>query len=504
MEKRLNTQSHGYHLVEPSPWPLFTSLVCLLLTSSAVMKFHGYIKGDILLPISLILILLSIVLWYKDIIKEATYMGNHTKKVVKGITIGMILFIISELFLFISFFWAYFHSSLSPNIELGNIWPPKGIMSLNAMEVPLLNTVILLTSGATITWSHHAIISGDKKNGVLSLILTIFLGLIFSFLQIFEYLNAPFTISDGIYGSIFYMSTGLHGLHILVGTIILIVGLVRLINNHFTRHHLLGLESGIWYWHFVDVIWIILFICIYWWGPNNYYNDAAEPWSIGFQDPASKIFLSMITLHDEISFYLILIVIGVTWILIKILFTNNKLIYKYNNHGTLIEIIWTITPAFILIAIAYPSFKLLYLMDEVIDPKITVKVIGRQWYWSYEYDDYENADIEFDSYMIPEDDLSLGQLRLLEVDNRLVLPINTHIRFIITSGDVIHSFAVPSLGIKLDGIPGRLNQTSTIIDRTGIFYGNCSEICGTNHYGMPIVIEAVDTNKYLTWLNEFK
>lgn len=151
---------------------------------------------------------------------------------------------------------------------------------------------------------------------------------------------------------------------------------------------------------------------------------------------------------------------------------------------TLIELIWTITPAFVLIAIAFPSFKLLYLMDEVIDPAMTIKALGHQWYWSYEYSDFVNEDgesIEFDSYLVPTDDLEEGQLRLLEVDNRVVVPVGTHIRFIVTGADVIHSFAVPSLGLKIDAIPGRLNQTSVLVEREGVYYGQCSEICGVHH-----------------------
>jgi cytochrome c oxidase subunit 2 len=174
---------------------------------------------------------------------------------------------------------------------------------------------------------------------------------------------------------------------------------------------------------------------------------------------------------------------------------------------TLIELIWTITPALVLIAIAFPSFKLLYLLDEVIDPVITVKGIGNQWFWSYEYSDYVNDTgeaIEFDSYLIPESELEPGQLRLLEVDNRVVLPVDTHIRLIVTARDVIHSFGVPSLGITLDAIPGRLNQTSVILNREGVFYGSCRELCGVLHGFMPICIEAVPLESYLLWLTSFK
>ena len=196
-------------------------------------------------------------------------------------------------------------------------------------------------------------------------------------------------------------------------------------------------------------------------------NDAPEPWQIGFQDGASPAFEGITELHSSIFFYLVVILIGVVWMMGSIMVNfsskNASIVYKYANHGTLIELIWTITPALILIAIAFPSFRLLYLLDEVISPTITIKVVGHQWYWSYEYSDYvtESGDaIEFDSYMIPESDLELGQFRLLDVDNKVVIPVDTHIRLIVTGSDVLHSFALPSFGIKMDAVPGRLNQSS--------------------------------------------
>lgn len=228
--------------------------------------------------------------------------------------------------------------------------------------------------------------------------------------------------------------------------------------------------------------------------------DASTPWQISFQDPATPVMEGIINFHNDLMFVIILIIIFVLWLLIRCIyfFSNAKTI---NNivHGTSIEIIWTITPALILLIIALPSFALLYSIDEIIDPVLTVKVIGHQWYWSYEYTD-NMKNINFDSYMIPTSDLEKGQLRLLEVDNRLVLPVNTHIRLIITSSDVLHSWAVPSLGIKLDACPGRLNQTTLYVKREGVFYGQCSEICGINHGFMPIVVEVVNINKYINWL----
>lgn len=239
------------------------------------------------------------------------------------------------------------------------------------------------------------------------------------------------------------------------------------------------------------------------------YSDAPRAWGIYFQDCATPQMEALIELHDHLMFYLIIILFAVGWILISITknFVYNKSLIsnKYVNHGTLIELIWTVTPAFILILIAFPSFKLLYLMDEITDPSMSILVEGHQWYWSYQYPDFLNSDdefIEFDSYLVPESDLEKGELRLLEVDNRVIIPELTHVRFIVHSGDVIHSFACPSLGIKCDAYPGRLNQFSILINREGTFYGQCSEICGILHSSMPIVIESISLEKYLSWLEE--
>nr|YP_009047433.1 cytochrome c oxidase subunit 2 [Ulota hutchinsiae]YP_009047632.1 cytochrome c oxidase subunit 2 [Orthotrichum stellatum]YP_009115198.1 cytochrome c oxidase subunit 2 [Lewinskya speciosa]YP_009176225.1 cytochrome oxidase subunit 2 [Tetraplodon fuegianus]YP_009231590.1 cytochrome oxidase subunit 2 [Orthotrichum macrocephalum]YP_009231630.1 cytochrome oxidase subunit 2 [Orthotrichum diaphanum]YP_009307240.1 cytochrome c oxidase subunit 2 [Orthotrichum bicolor]YP_009307280.1 cytochrome c oxid len=237
------------------------------------------------------------------------------------------------------------------------------------------------------------------------------------------------------------------------------------------------------------------------------YCDAAEPWQLGFQDAATPMMQGIIDLHHDIFFFLIIILIFVLWMLVRALWHFH---YKRNPiperivHGTTIEIIWTIFPSIILMFIAIPSFALLYSMDEVVDPTITIKAIGHQRYWTYEYSDYNSSDeqsLTFDSYMIPEDDLELGQLRLLEVDNRVVVPAKTHLRMIITSADVLHSWAVPSLGVKCDAVPGRLNQTSIFIKREGVYYGQCSELCGTNHAFMPIVVEAVSLDDYVSWIS---
>ena len=241
-------QVHPYHLVEPSPWPLGASVACLILTLGGVMKFHGFDKGDIVLPLGIVLVLLTMIYWWGDVIREATYGGHHTKLVKQGLTIGVILFIVSELLLFISFFWAFFHSSLSPAITLGSTWPPIGISPLNPVSIPLLNTIILLTSGATLTVSHNKIISGDRKDTIKYLVLTVQLAFIFLGLQFMEYNTAPFTIADSVYGSTFFLLTGFHGFHVLVGTLFLLVSLDRINNYHVTKHHHLGYEAAIWYW----------------------------------------------------------------------------------------------------------------------------------------------------------------------------------------------------------------------------------------------------------------
>nr|AHB35429.1 cytochrome c oxidase subunit 2 [Neoporphyra perforata]AIB08088.1 cytochrome c oxidase subunit 2 [Neoporphyra perforata]AIB08236.1 cytochrome c oxidase subunit 2 [Neoporphyra perforata]AIB08263.1 cytochrome c oxidase subunit 2 [Neoporphyra perforata]AIB08290.1 cytochrome c oxidase subunit 2 [Neoporphyra perforata] len=236
------------------------------------------------------------------------------------------------------------------------------------------------------------------------------------------------------------------------------------------------------------------------------YSDSAEDWQLGFQDPATPIMEGIINLHHDFMFFICGISIFVSWILARTLWHYQWTKNKYPSamvHGTAIEIIWTVTPSITLLAIAIPSFALLYSMDEIIAPAITIKTVGHQWYWSYEYSDYTNEEdntIMFESYMIPEEDLILGQLRLLEVDNPMVIPVNTHVRLIITAADVLHSWAVPSLGIKCDAVPGRLNQSSLFVKREGLFYGQCSEICGVNHGFMPIVVEAVSLPNYISWV----
>ena len=261
-------QKHPFHLVDPSPWPFFASCAAFATTIGAVMFMHGYKGGHVLFPCGFAMILYVMIVWWRDVIREATFQGHHTKIVQIGLRYGMILFIVSEIMFFLAFFWAFFHASLAPTVEIGAVWPPKGIAVLNPWEVPFLNTILLLTSGAAVTWTHHAILAGAREQGIISLLITVCLAMIFTGLQILEYLEASFTISDSIYGSTFYMATGFHGFHVFVGTIFLTVCLLRLGKYHFTKYHHFGFEAAAWYWHFVDVVWLFLFVSIYWWGGN--------------------------------------------------------------------------------------------------------------------------------------------------------------------------------------------------------------------------------------------
>jgi len=260
------SQRHGFHLVDPSPWPLFASLSVLMLTFGAVMSFHGYSFGFSIFIYGLISLLCITYCWWRDVIREGTFEGKHTSFVQRGLMIGMLLFIVSEVMFFFAFFCAFFWFSFYPNSSIGCFWSPFFFFFFLAWKVPLLNTTLLLSSGASVTWAHHAIISGSKFNGCLALSVTVILAIFFTFLQGFEYLTAPFNISDGSYGSSFYMATGFHGFHVILGTCFLFVCLMRLYFDHFTREHHLGFEAAAWYWHFVDVIWLFLFISIYWWG----------------------------------------------------------------------------------------------------------------------------------------------------------------------------------------------------------------------------------------------
>lgn len=260
------TQKHPFHLVDPSPWPLVASTAAFGATTGGVMYMHGFSGGGSFFLLSMLLMLATMYTWWRDIVREGTFEGQHTSIVQLGLRFGMILFIVSEVMFFVAFFWAFFWAALAPVPEIGSVWPPKGIEVLSAWEVPFLNTLILLSSGASVTWAHHAIIVGDRKGTINALLVTVALAVVFTALQGFEYVNAGFTISDSVYGSTFYMATGFHGFHVFIGTCFLTVCLVRVIQYHFTKQHHFGFEAAAWYWHFVDVVWLFLFVSVYWWG----------------------------------------------------------------------------------------------------------------------------------------------------------------------------------------------------------------------------------------------
>jgi len=274
MDKNINNplsinmeyQRHPFHMVSPSPWPILTSTSLYILTVSAALTMHVFSNLSTIFFCSLFLLVYSMGLWFRDVIVEGTYQGHHTLAVQKGINIGVALFIISEVFFFLAIFWAFFHSGISPDIEIGAQWPPLGIQAINPFELPLLNTIILLSSGVTVTYAHHSLIDGNRSGALYGLLVTVFLAMIFTFFQGVEYTVSSFTISDGIYGSCFYFGTGFHGLHVIIGTIFLVVGLWRVLAYHLTDNHHLGLEAGILYWHFVDIVWLFLYVFIYYWG----------------------------------------------------------------------------------------------------------------------------------------------------------------------------------------------------------------------------------------------
>lgn len=257
--------NHRYHLVDPSPWPFLSSLGSFCLTTGGVLYMHKFLGGWNLFITALLILNFTMVVWWQDVIRESTFEDCHNIVVQKGLRLGMILFIVSEIMFFFAFFWAFFHSSMSPVFNIGSVWPPKCINVINTFTVPLTNTFFLLSSGATVTWAHHSVIIKAKKHAVVALFFTMVFALFFTGLQIFEYFHSSYCISDGVYGSCFFIATGFHGFHVLIGSIALFVALIRLIINHFTNTHHFGFEAAIWYWHFVDVIWLFLFINVYWW-----------------------------------------------------------------------------------------------------------------------------------------------------------------------------------------------------------------------------------------------
>ena len=259
-----NFSNHPFHLVDKSPWPLLRTFSVITLVRGLAKWFHTFNIN--LTILGLITTSLVIIQWWRDVIREGTFQGLHTSLVGIGLRWGIILFIASEVLFFVSFFWAFFHRSLAPAVELGRAWPPIGIKPFNPFQIPLLNTAILLASGVTVTWAHHALIENNFTQGAQGLSATVILGLYFSSLQALEYFEAPFSIADAVYGTTFFVATGFHGLHVIIGTSFLLICLFRHLNFHFSESHHFGFEAAAWYWHFVDVVWLFLFISIYWWG----------------------------------------------------------------------------------------------------------------------------------------------------------------------------------------------------------------------------------------------
>ncbi|MBT5433646.1 MAG: cytochrome c oxidase subunit 3 [Alphaproteobacteria bacterium] len=263
-----HAQKHPYHLVDPSPWPVMGAFSALVLAGGAIMMFADETRWWMLLP-GLVLVMSTMFFWWCDVIREAQDDKAHTPVVQIGLRYGMTLFIASEVMFFVAWFWAYFNAALYPTMQMGDIWPPAGVLTFDPWDLPFINTLILLTSGTTVTWAHHALREGNRDQLIAGLWVTVVLGLTFTCFQAVEYLEAPFGFRDGIYGSTFYMATGFHGFHVIVGTIFLGICLIRAYRGDFTPGQHFGFEAAAWYWHFVDVVWLFLFCCIYWWGAGE-------------------------------------------------------------------------------------------------------------------------------------------------------------------------------------------------------------------------------------------
>ncbi len=261
-ENEIPGQKHPYHLVDASAWPLAASIAAFLLGLGAVFFMHGY--GPWILLAGTGLMIVCMIGWWRDVLKESDFF--HTKVVQQGLKIGMALFIASEVMFFVAFFWAYFNASLAPTEAAGGVWPPQGIETLDPFRLPYLNTLLLLLSGTAVTWAHHALLEGKNRDVVRGLGLSVLLGIIFLCVQAYEYQHATFSLSQGIYPSTFYLATGFHGFHVLVGTLFLIVCWWQARRGQVHRDQHVGFEAAAWYWHFVDVVWLFLFVSIYWLG----------------------------------------------------------------------------------------------------------------------------------------------------------------------------------------------------------------------------------------------
>jgi cytochrome c oxidase subunit 3 len=257
-------QKHPYHLVDPSPWPLAGAISAFVLAIGAILAMRE--SSYWLAIVGFALVAGTMYGWWRDVTDEAQNQGHHNRVVQVGLRYGMSLFIASEVMFFSAFFWAFFNAALFPVEQIDFTWPPPGIQTFDAWDLPLLNTLILLLSGCTVTWAHHALLHNNRTDLVRGLAITVALGVLFTTLQMYEYSHAAFGFREGIYPSTFFMATGFHGFHVFVGTIFLFVCLIRSMRGHFTSDHHFGFEAAAWYWHFVDVVWLFLFACIYIWG----------------------------------------------------------------------------------------------------------------------------------------------------------------------------------------------------------------------------------------------
>lgn len=383
---------HEYHILDYSPWPFLASLSVFLVAAGLVVLFHYFYLFH--LSLGFVQLALVVYLWFDDIVGEGV---DHTDKIRTGLRVGMFLFILSEVMFFFSFFWAYFHASLSPAVELGCSWPPVGLLDvvIAPLQIPFLNTLILLYSGVTITCAHHAfdfssldfkkkiyklyllivvyslnlkqlfrayvILSStalcitvfyeNKGRTRFYLIFTVLLAMFFTALQMFEYYESAFFMSDGVYGSTFFLMTGFHGFHVIIGTIMIMVCLGRFIKGHFDDSNCVGLECAIWYWHFVDVVWLFLFFCIYIWGfvvrtggfivvrdfrlfeePQCCILDFAHNFQYSFQDPATIIMSDLLKLHNSLMILLIILLVFVSWLFISTSISSHRkyILYFYN------------------------------------------------------------------------------------------------------------------------------------------------------------------------------
>jgi len=254
---------HPFHRVTASPWPLAISVALYNLAVAAVGSFTGLAGAGTALLCALLAVAFVLALWLRDVVAEGTYLGDHTSDVVRGIGLGVVLFITTEVRVFVAIFWAYFHAALSPAVEVGVSWPSAGIAAIDPFALPLLNTVLLLSSGAAVTYAHHGIVAGSRGSALVGMALTLLLAVVFTVCQGVEYQTAGFSMQDGVYGTVFYASTGAHGFHVALGTLFLLVGALRLFYGHLTTGHHRGLQFAIVYWHFVDLVWLVLFVVVY-------------------------------------------------------------------------------------------------------------------------------------------------------------------------------------------------------------------------------------------------